>query len=110
MFIYLIIIIIIIIIITIIIIIIVIIIIIIISNSERSEQIGSCKTIPSKIYLYVCLSVRPFVCLSVCLSVRLFVRPFVFYLLLHLWMDQNEIIRDRRHHPLDGYYILKTYC
>ena len=34
----------------------------------------------------------------------------IFYLLLDHWRDRNEIFRDRRHQPLDGYYILKTYC
>ena len=43
-----------------------------------------------------------FVCLYVCLS--------VFYLLLDHWRDQNETFRGHKHQPLDGYYILKTYC
>ena len=48
---------------------------------------------------YVCVSL----CMCVCLS--------VFYLLLDHWKDRNETVRDRRHQPLDGYYILKnTYC
>ena len=41
-------------------------------------------------------------CLSVC--------PSVLYLLLDHWMDRNETLRGLRHQPLDGYYILKTYC
>ena len=47
---------------------------------------------------------------SVCVSVCLSVRPSVFYVLLDDWRDRNEMVRARRHQPLDGYYILKTYC
>ena len=75
--------------------------IIIISNCERSDQFGSYETTPSKICLCVCMCV-----LSVCPSVR----PSVFYLLLDHWRDRNETFRGRRHQPLDGFYILKTYC
>ena len=42
-----------------------------------------------------------YVCLSVCLS--------VFYLLDH-WRDRNETFRGCRHQPLNGYYVLETYC
>ena len=47
-----------------------------------------------------------YVCVSVCVSVC----PSVFYLQVNHWRDRNEIFSDRRHHPLDDYYILETYC
>ena len=54
------------------------------------------------------VSKRPnpkFVCVSVCTCVC--VGLSVFYLLLDHWRDRNETFRDRRHQPLDDYYILK---
>ena len=75
---------------------------IIISNCKLSEKLGSYETTHPKC---VCVSE----CVSVRLSVRPSVRPSVFYHLDH-WRDQNEMFRCRKHHPLNHYYILKTYC
>ena len=51
-----------------------------------------------------------FVCVSVCMCVCLSIYLSVFYLLLEHWRNRNETSSGRRHQPLDGYYISKTYC